>query len=282
MTPEGKSIITSQLKTAALRPILRWAGSKKRSLPQLLDVIPEIRGRYIEVFAGSACLFFALRPKHAIISDNNVDLIHFYKTVSTHADEVFRQFKSIRRTPAAYYKVRSYDMNALDQMTRSAYFLYLNRNCFNGIFRTNNEGRFNVPFASKRVPNYPTLGDFGRAATALEKAELKCADFQDVCLKEVRRGDFVYLDPPYYVPRKRVFREYSSQPFSEDDVLRLGNVLREIDRRQAFFLLSYPDCSLIKNVAKNWKFSRIQVRRTIAGKLSSRGYAPEVLVRNFG
>ena len=264
-----------------LSPILRWAGSKKRSVPYLLRVLPEIRGRYVEVFAGSACLFLALAPKRAIISDSNVELMRFYKTVATHADEVFEKFRRIRRTKSSYYRIRAVEMYDLDDTTRSAYFLYLNRNCFNGIFRTSAKGRFNVPFSDSRVARYPSAEEFRRAAAALARAKLRCADFEKVCLEEVRKDDFVYLDPPYFVPKKRIFREYSSKPFLEDDVVRLTGVLREIDRRKARFLLSYPECSLIRSLAKNWEFSRIKVRRTIAGNMSSRGFAPEVLVRNF-
>lgn len=267
--------------TQSLSPILRWAGSKKRSLPYILPLLPQLRGRYIEVFAGSACLFFALSPKRAVIADTNVDLMQFYKWVSQHPEQVYRKFIHIPRQPSTYYSIRASEFSKLDETTRSAYFLFLNRNCFNGIFRTNVKGQFNVPFSSSRVPVYPLKDDFRKSAAALARAKLKCADFEQVCLDEVRKGDFVYLDPPYYVPRKRVFREYSSMPFSEKDVLRLSSVLHLIEERKAYFLLSYPDCALIKKLAKRWKFSRISVRRTVAGNMSSRGYAPELLVRNF-
>jgi DNA adenine methylase len=269
------------MRQQRLGPVLRWAGSKKRSLPHLLSVLPKIEGRYIEVFAGSACLFFSLAPKDAIISDNNVDLMQFYKTASKHPEKVFNTFRRIRRTKSSYYSIRAIDKDKLDHITRSAYFLFLNRNCFNGIFRTNNKGQFNVPFSNSRIPPYPTYDEFRRSLKALARAKLRCADFERVCSSEVCKGDFVYLDPPYYVPKKRVFREYSSKPFTGDDVVRLANVLRQIDRRGAQFLLSYPECSLIKKLARQWKFSRIEVRRTIAGNMSSRGYASEVLVRNF-
>jgi len=187
----------------------------------------------------------------------------------------------IHRTEESYYSIRARYMHDPDEIMRSAHFLYLNRNCFNGIFRTNNKGHFNVPFSSSRVPRYPLAAEFRRSAAALAKAKLRCSDFERVCSQEVRRDDFVYLDPPYYVPKKRVFREYSSQPFSEEDLVRLARVLREIDRRGAKFLLSYPECPIIKKLASKWIFSRIKARRTIAGKMSSRGFASEVLVRNF-
>jgi len=264
-----------------LQPVLRWAGSKKRSLPQITPYIPQIRRRYIEVFAGSACLFFSLDPAHAVISDNNTELVSFYKTLSKHATSVYQKFVSIPRDSDTYYRVRSEVASERDPIARSATFLYLNRNCFNGIFRTSAKGEFNVPFSSSRVPRYPSLDEVQRAAAALRRVSIRCGDFESVCRDEVAKGDLVYLDPPYYVTSRRVFREYSSQPFSEVDLNRLTELLVEIDSRGALFLLSYPDCTLIRNLAKFWRTSRIRVMRSISGKLSSRGYARELLIRNY-
>jgi DNA adenine methylase len=264
-----------------LQPVLRWAGSKKRSLPQIVPHLSLVKRRYIEVFAGSACLFFATRPEQAIISDNNWELIAFYETLAQHADDVYDRFISIPRNPESYYRIRAAARSERDRVTRSAFFLYLNRNCFNGIFRTNAQGVFNVPFSSSRVPRYPMLEQVRAAGAALADAQVCCGDFERVCRKNVSVGDMVYLDPPYYITSRRVFREYSSKPFSGDDLLRLADLLSEIDGRGAHFLLSYPDCSFTRDLAKRWRASRIDVMRTIAGKLSSRGYAREILVRNY-
>lgn len=145
-------------------PLLRWAGSKKRSLPDILPVLPTSYDRYLEPFAGSACLFFLLAPTSGVVSDNNIELMQFYKTVRRRAAAVYKEFVSIRRDRDTYYAVRrNYEMQT-DPVMRAATFLYLNRNCFNGIYRTNLRGAFNVPFSGDRVLVLIGLQYFGKLA----------------------------------------------------------------------------------------------------------------------
>jgi DNA adenine methylase len=210
-----------------------------------------------------------------------MDLIRFYRALAQHPLEIYSKFCSLPREPETYYEIRSRWHSGSDEIARAAYFLYLNRNCYNGIFRTNLRGEFNVPFSACRVPPYPSFEEVKTAALELAKVTIRCEDFEEACRAEVRNRDFVYLDPPYYVPSVRIFREYSSKPFNEGDLQRLADLLNEIDRRGARFLLSYPDCRLIRGIARSWRSSRISVRRTISGKLASRGYAPELLIRNY-
>ncbi|XIA63360.1 DNA adenine methylase [Bradyrhizobium sp. TZ2] len=129
-----------------IKPILRWAGSKQRSLPNIAPHLPTAWGRYVELFAGSACLFFHLDPKRAILVDNNVDLMRFYEVAKKDPIKVFQMFERLPRDPDTYYSVRQAMISERNALKRAAYFLYLNRNCFNGIYRTNNRGEFNVPF----------------------------------------------------------------------------------------------------------------------------------------
>ena len=222
-----------------------------------------------------------LRPECAIISDNNVELINFYQTLAKQPTKVYRKFASIPRSPDTYYRVRSAASSERDAVTRSAMFLYLNRNCFNGIYRTSAKGEFNVPFSASRVPKYPSLEEVQEAAAALGSATIRCGDFEVICREVVTKGDLIYLDPPYYVASRRLFREYSSQPFCENDFRRLTDLLVDIDKRGARFVLSYPDCTLIRGLARRWHASRIRVMRSIAGKVSARGYARELLIRNY-
>lgn len=266
---------------APTAPILRWAGSKKRSLPAMAPFLPSSHGRYLEVFAGSACLFFYLAPERAVLADNNVELIRFYKTISQHPLAVYRRFSGISRNPKTYYEIRAKWFAERDPIKRAALFLYLNRNCFNGIYRTNSSGLFNVPFAKDRVQKYPTYDNVKDATNLLKRSTLYSADFEHVCVHHVRKNDFVYLDPPYYVPSKRVFREYSSEPFNLPDFKRLESTLRKIDRKGAQFLLSYPDCAEASRISKNWNSHRITVRRTIAGNVESRRRARELLIFNY-
>lgn len=267
--------------TTAYSPVLRWAGSKKRSLGAIAPFLPRKIDRYLEVFAGSACLFFHLAPDDGVISDNNVELVKFYRTLAKHPRAVYRDFRSIKRNSRVYYRVRSIYANERDPIKRAAYFFYLNRNCFNGIYRTNANGEFNVPFSDRRVPHYPSEDSVVSASDLLRHSEIYCEDFEAVCSASAGKGDLVYLDPPYYVPAKRVFREYSSLPFSFADFKRLGRTLRSLDRRGIRFLLSYPSCVAAAKLADRWNCRKITVRRTIAGNSHSRRRAQELLIFNY-
>jgi DNA adenine methylase len=266
----------------AHEPILRWAGSKKRSLRYLLEHTPAQFEQYIEPFAGSACLFFNLNPRRAVLGDTNPYLIEFYETARRHATRVFNEFAELRRTEKNYYRVREQYVWETSAIRRAAYFLFLNRNCFNGIFRVNKKGIFNVPFSASRVPLYPSKETFQDSMKALNVAKIESADFVDLCKRHVRKGDFVYLDPPYYVPKQRVFSEYVPHEFARADIERLTNLLELIDSRGAFFLMNYPDCPMMRKIALRWKRRRIQIRRTISSQVASRGYTTEILIFNFG
>jgi len=247
----------------------------------MLPVLPKSYGRYVELFAGSASLFFRLAPGRAILSDNNIQLMSFYRTVRFRPAAVYKQFASIPRDRETYYAVRQSYEFLPDAVMRAACFFYLNRNCFNGIYRTNLRGAFNVPFSDERVPPYPTEEEVEHAAKALRRASLECVDFCEAGKRNAESGDFVYLDPPYYRPRKRVFREYSSRPFAAEDIARLQRLLRVLDKRKAKFLLSYPACPMSERLAKEWQHTAISVRRTVAGNVGFRGNARELLIFNY-
>jgi DNA adenine methylase len=247
----------------------------------MMPFMPAFDGRYIELFAGSACLLFHIAAEQAVLVDNNSELISFYRTLSEHPSEVYEEFIKIPRDAAHYYATRAYLPFETEPLRKAAHFLYINRNCFNGIYRTNTKGLFNVPFAGSRVARYPSLEELKATANVLSRTKLICGDFEVAGRAEVARGDFVYLDPPYYVPSVRVFREYSAKPFVESDLQRLAMLLDEIDRRGAKFLLSYPDCPLISDLARKWSSDRVSVRRSVSGSTAARGYVPELLIRNY-
>jgi DNA adenine methylase len=247
----------------------------------LLECRPPNFRKYIEPFAGSACLYFNLSPDRAVLGDTNPHLVNFYRVVQRYAGRVYDIFSSLPRDAHTYYDVRARYPDERGAVKSAAYFLYLNRNCFNGIFRVNKAGVFNVPFADSRVPPYPSRESFLGATRLLRSVTLSCADFGKVCRRYTRKGDFVYLDPPYYVPDQRVFREYVPHDFAQDDVRRLSEVLRSIDHRGAYFLMNYPDCDMMRAIARKWNYHVIQTRRTISGDVKSRGNSPEILIYNY-
>lgn len=260
------------------RAFLRWAGSKRGQLRRLC-LFWNDHSRYIEPFAGSACLFFELAPKKAILGDNNSELMEVYRVVRDRPTGLCHRLGRIARDAETYYLWRKKNPDELDLETRVARFLYLNRNCFNGIFRTNTRGQFNVPIGT-RTGTYFTMDDLQRCSLLLKRAKLVAADFGET-IKHVRAGDFVYLDPPFAVDSRRVFRQYGARPFSTADIARLAVGLRDIARSGADFLVSYADSKEARALAKDWNAARLPIRRHVAGFGASRRRAFEWLISNM-
>lgn len=260
------------------KPFLRWAGSKRKQLHRLSPFWSEHHVRYVEPFAGSACLFFELAPAAALLGDSNRDLIEVYRVVRDEPQRLYRRLNRINRTLKSYLHWRSLSARSLDRETRALRFLYLNRNCFNGIYRTDVNGNFNVPMG-QRPGAYFTRSDIELCSLLLNRAKLFAGDFE-ITLDQVKRGDFVYLDPPFAVNSRRIFRQYGKKVFDTTDISRLSRSLEEIDRKQADFLVSYADCKEIRAVASKWNSCRLPIRRHIAGFAGARRDAYEWLITN--
>ena len=259
-------------------PLIRWAGSKRQLLPLLMEKIPARYNKYIEPFAGSACLFFALNPKKAILSDRNPALIDTYKTITTHPIRVLRLAQSIKADHEEYYRIRAQNPQTLSPIHRAARFLYLNRHCFNALYRTNSLGNFNVPIG-RNTGGFPDEDIFRQSARALSRVKLYCADFETT-LARASKGDFVYLDPPY-VSRKGADKNvYGCGSFSSVDLPRLIMNLESLHRKNVHFLLSYSNCSELRRLIRSRQHSIIRVRRHISGKVNGRGFVEEVLLNN--
>lgn len=263
-----------------ITPIFRWAGSKRKVLPILGSYWTPSFRRYVEPFAGSAALFFQLQPERAVLGDINQELISAYEVIRDRPDDVHRAASKISRSEAEYYRVRGRDITRLSTFSRAVRFVYLNRHCFNGIYRTNTAGRFNVPFAHDKPGRIPPIENFRRCANLLHRASLKCGDFGQI-LSAVKANDFVYLDPPYAVETRRVFRQYDRREFLTRDLERLSEHLHNIDKRGASFVLSYADCREARVLLSGWQVRRIRVRRNIAGFTAHRRIATELLATNI-
>lgn len=265
--------------STSLRPVLRWAGSKRQVLPTLASFWRPSFRRYVEPFAGSAALFFRLQPQRALLGDINEDLIATYEVIRSRPDDVHAAVSRIERSEEVYYKVRKQNSSRMGAFGRAVRFVYLNRHCFNGIYRTDSQGHFNVPYGHTRTGVIPPIENFRRAALLLSRARLKSGDFGSI-LSAVKLGDFVYLDPPYAVGSKRLFREYDRREFSAKDLERLCCHLDSMDRKGAIFVVSYADCREARTLFGKWSLRRIRVRRHVAGFASHRRYAFELLVTN--
>jgi DNA adenine methylase len=265
---------------------LRWAGSKK----QLGETLAQFwfatqcaggNGRYLEAFCGSASLFFRIKPQSSVLIDVNTRLIDCLKTVKSSPQKLSQVLKSYPTTEAFYYKLRSQDCNDLSAVDRSARFIYLNRYCFNGLYRTNLQGNFNVPYGGHRNGCLPSLEILQDASMDLRTAELVKGDFCANIASRIKPGDFVYLDPPYAKRNHSLDLQYGPDVFGVNDLKRLYDLLTLIDKSRAYFVFSYVDCEEITEIAQHWKAHSVEVNRTIAARAEKRGKAKEVLISNL-
>lgn len=273
-----KPLAQSSNVADAVEPLLRWAGSKKKLLPVLLAAVPENVQRYIEPFAGSAVLFLRLGASNAILCDLNESLIETYRTLRRYPGAVWERASTLDAV-GDYYAIRAIPRDRLTSFERAAQFVYLNRYCFNGVYRTNRTGQFNVARGKGRL-FMPGLEAFKSFAGRLRAAELRCSDFEEI-IAEAGCGDFVYLDPPYALGDKRDRGEYGCDAFREKDEHRLIASLRAADRRGAQILLSYSPSPTVLQGLRKWRRHDLTVARNVAGFASARRSANEVLLSNY-
>jgi DNA adenine methylase len=264
---------------ASTKSFLRWAGSKNRLIPKLSEYWNESFIRYVEPFAGSAAFFFAIRPLKAVLSDINSDLIDTLCAVRDHPRAIHNRLCRFPLGEEAYYRIRQEDASQFPVLDRSARFIYLNRFCFNGLYRTNMSGKFNVPYAASKTGRLPTMNELNMSAKVLSNAQIQSTDFEET-LKNVQPGDFVYMDPPYAVKNRRIFRQYGPDSFGTEDLARLALALHNIDRCGAKFLVSYAICKEALDAFSEWHIRRVQTQRSIAGFSQHRRKAVEILVSN--
>jgi DNA adenine methylase len=264
-----------------LKPLVRWAGSKKRELKKLTPFLPDKVDYYIEPFCGSACLFFHLQPAFAILSDLNRELINFYRQARLNPVMLYDEFSKIERSAEVYYNVRKRFNSEESSVARAVLFYYLNRNAFNGIFRTSISGQFNVPFSSSRVAEYLSFHDFSASAARLWGTKLSSVDFEPACRICVKKDAFVFLDPPYFAKGERIFSEYSRKAFSMDDLKRLYSLLIFLDSKQAKFLMTFAFSEQVWAMFRHWKVDTLLMRRSVAGSVRKRVNATELVIRNF-
>ena len=243
---------------------------------------PEDFNRYIEPFAGSAAFFFRVGAGQAILNDLNPHLVDFYRHVSNDPSTIYDDLIAHDRSRETYNLLRARFNSMPGGAKKAAIFYYLNRNSFNGIYRENKSGKYNVPFSASRVPRYPTRVEFMLSAELLKSARVKNLDFEVFCERYCREGDFVYLDPPFYSTASRIFNEYNATPFNGADLTRLVAVLDRLDNIGSKVMISYNE-SIVNRLKRRRRWSEAQIRviRTIAGGASGGVYSSEAVLFNY-
>lgn len=262
-----------------LAPVLRWAGSKLKLVDKLEELSPAKFNKYYEPFFGSGCLYFRLSPRSAVLSDLNKSLIEFYTEMRKAPESLIRSSRQLERSPENYYKIRAKYRTEREPFRRAAYFYFLNRFCFNGIYRTNSRGEFNVPYGS-RFGGFPSIKKFKGCSEKLKKSTIRCADFA-TSLTSANDGDFVYLDPPYVYTDRKDRGEYGTGSFGVPDIPRLKQVIDNLDSKGTQFMLSYLDCPEIQYLTKGYDVVKLPVARCISSLASSRQIVNEIVIRNY-
>lgn len=265
-------------RDCAVRPFLRWAGSKRSLLPTLAPVIPPFE-RYIEPFAGSACLFFRIRPKKALLGDLNSELIRAYRVIKSEPARVSNCIHAMPNTSEFYYALRREDPATMSTIERAARFLYLNRYCFNGVYRTNRQGQFNVPRGVK-TGTLPSTVDLLACSECLKRATLVSGDFCKLACR-AKSGDFVYLDPPYPSKVRSTYGEYGYGAFADTDLPRLIETLNIVDESGASFILSYVDTPEVRRLFGRWNIRKVTTQKHVSGFAEHRSAFSELLVSNY-
>jgi len=269
-----------QINKPKARPFLRWAGSKKRLLPILSAYSDRAFDRYVEPFAGSSRLFFEIAPRHALLGDINQDLMQTYLEVKYRLPSVLTELKQFRKNRATFKRLRDQEPGNLTRAQRAARFIYLNRYCFNGLYRTNKTGKFNVPYSGEKTGGISSKVLLRECSRILKRAKLIAGDFERT-LSQSAPGDFIYMDPPFHASGRRIFKEYNDAGFNENDLKRLRNWLVKLDKMGVKFLVSYAKCKEAKVLSGGFNVRTVVVKRSIAGFGHKRRRSYELLISNF-
>lgn len=239
------------------RPFLRWAGGKTRSIPFLQDHLPPDftpKSMYYEPFLGAGALFFYLEPARAALSDSNSGLIECYKAIQQDPEllsKYLREHKS-RTSKEYYYRMRQVYNKAEPSLAKAALFIYLNKACFNGIWRVNKRGDFNVPYGFKEPPALPSREELRRVSAALSRTVLTQRDYKDA-VRSARKGDFVYFDPPYPpLNGTSEYTHYTRERFTKEDHKKLAQVAKGLSKRGCRVLISNSDTAFIRSLYKDY------------------------------
>ncbi|WP_333860465.1 DNA adenine methylase [Clostridium sp.] len=269
-------------------PVVKWVGGKRQLLPEIKKYIPKRISTYYEPFLGGGAVLFDLQPKKAIVNDINEELINLYRVVKEHAEELIEDLKKYENDSEYFYKIRELDRNEevfskLSNIKRASRIHYLNKTCYNGLFRVNMAGQFNSPFGNYKNPNITNEITIRAVSKYLNDANIqfKCGDYEDA-LKGIRRGSFVYFDPPYDpVSDGSNFTGYAKGGFDRNEQTRLKLLCDKLNLKGVNFLLSNSSTEFILDLYKDYNIEIIKAKRSINSNGDERGEVDEVLVRNY-
>jgi DNA adenine methylase len=283
-----------------VKPFVKWAGGKSQLLKEIISNLPEEINDYYEPFLGGGALLFYIlenyNPKKVIASDINVELIDTYNIIKTKPEKLIKELEYYKSQHSSefYYTVRGLETTAtqrmgitlsdsnihLGEVEKAARFIYLNKTCFNGLYRVNKDNKFNVPIGRYKNPEIFNKKNIIETSILLQNVELKVMPFEDT-LHLAKIKDFIYFDPPYDQITENSFVSYTSNNFTRKDQMRLKEVYGALDKKGCFVLESNSSTDFIKNLYKNYKIKEISAKRMINCDGAKRNNIKEVLIKNY-
>lgn len=254
-----------QLRTA--KPLLKWAGGKTQLVPELLDRIPAKYEKYIEPFFGGGALFFALEPEHGVIADINPEIINLYTAVRDNAQSVIDHLQEHKNEKDYFLSIRALDWTSLPATEAAARTIYLNRTCFNGLYRVNRSGGFNVPFAGYKNPRIVNEENIRAVSRALQGTDILLGDYKDVLARYAEPGDVVFLDPPYLpISKYSDFKRYTKEQFYEEDHVELAAEVNRLHELGCHVILTNSNHPMVHELFEGFKIDILQTKRNISSR----------------
>lgn len=271
-----------------MKPVIKWVGGKAQLLDKIKELLPEDYNTYYEPFFGGGAVLFGLIDKPAVVNDINPELINVYKQIRLNPEEVIEALGNIDYLHSTssdpkkyYYTVREYFNSRLtsNSIEQAARFIYLNKHCFNGLYRVNSKGQFNVPFNGKVSGSSFDPDNIREVSRRLQNVDLLCGDFA-ATVKDAAKGDLVFVDSPYAPLTPTSFVDYTKEGFSYDDHVRLADLYKQLTDRGVYCMLTNHDTDLIRDLYKDYTITEVEVSRSINRNGSDRK-GKEVIITNY-
>lgn len=274
-------------KNKLVAPFLKWVGGKRQLMNTITQHIPTQISTYYEPFVGGGAVLFNNQPKKAVISDLNSELINVYKVIKEFPNELIEDLKTHKNEADYFYETRALDRSSqysdLSSIKKASRVIFLNKTCYNGLYRVNNAGEFNSPFGRYKNPNIVNESTIKAVSDYLNtnKIEILNSDYEEA-LKNIRKGSFVYFDPPYApLSKSSNFTGYNQGGFDMQDQVRLRDLCDKLNKKGIKFLLSNSDTPLISELYKDYKITLVKANRSINSNAKKRGEINEVLIKNY-
>lgn len=275
-------------KNKLIRPVIKWVGGKRQIIKQIAPYIPPTFSTYYEPFLGGGAVLLALQPKKAVVNDINSELMNLYVVIKDNVEDLITDLKKHKNEADYFYQIRELDRQKdkyqnLTPIQRASRIIYLNKTCYNGLFRVNKTGEFNTPFGHYKNPNIVNGATLRAVSDYFNTAEIDlfCGDFAE-SLQKVKKDDFVYLDPPYDpLSDTANFTGYSRGGFGQIEQIRLKELCDRLNEKKVKFLLSNSATDFIKELYQDYRIEVVQASRLINSKADKRGEINELLIMNY-